>query len=388
MIDKITMQTEFIPFNRPSISEAECLEVLDTLKSLWLTTGPKTKRFEEEFCKVTGATTALALNSCTAGLHLGLKALGVGPGDEVITTPLTFCATANVIEHLGATTVLADIDPKTWLIDPQKIKEKITARTKVLLPVHFAGQMADMTTINSLAKEHDLAVLEDCAHCLPNSYEDGRFVGNTENLCSFSFYANKNITTGEGGMLTGPAKLIEHTRALSLHGMDRDAWKRFEKGGSWRYDVAEPGFKYNMTDMQAALGLVQLSRMEDLFQSRKDKAHTYQEAFSNLNGLQMPLTNEHSSFHIFPIVIDPQITGFKRDAFIDALKQANIGTSVHYLPLHYFTYYSKKYGWQPQDFPHASFIGENCLTLPLYPSLSHEEQTYIIETVVKLLRKA
>ncbi len=381
------MRTDFIPFNRPSITELECAEVLDTLKSLWLTTGPKTKKFEEEFCKTTGATSALALNSCTAGLHLGLKALGVGPGDEVITTPLTFCATANVIEHLGGTTVLADIDPKTWLIDPKKIKEKITTRTKVLLPVHFAGQMADMDTINNLAQEHKISVLEDCAHCLPNTYDNQKFVGHTQNLCSFSFYANKNITTGEGGMLTGPKELIDRCRSLSLHGMDRDAWKRFEKGGGWRYDVHEPGFKYNMTDMQAALGLVQLSRMTELFNLRREKALRYQEAFSQIAGLEMPTTNEHSSFHIFPILINPQKAKIGREAFIEKLKEANIGTSVHYLPLHYFTYYLKKYGWKAQDFPHASFVGDNCLTLPLYPQLADEQQDYIIKRVQNILGK-
>ncbi len=377
------MSIEFIPFNRPSITDQECQEVVETLKSLWLTTGPKTKKFEEEFCKVTGAKSALALNSCTAGLHLGLKALGVGPGDEVITTPLTFCATANVIEHLGATTVLADIDPKTFLLDPSAVKEKITSKTKVILPVHFAGQMADMDSINQIAKANNLSVLEDCAHCLPNTYQDGTFVGSGDNLCAFSFYANKNITTGEGGMLTGPESLISHCRSLSLHGMDRDAWKRFEKGGSWRYDVAEPGFKYNMTDMQASLGLVQLGRMQELYEARKERAQKYQEAFKNLSGLQMPLSDDHSSFHIFPVVINPEKTGLSRDAFIEKMKEANIGTSVHYLPLHFFTYYKNKYGWTPEDFPQATHIGENCVTLPLYPALSQDQQSYIIQSVLK-----
>jgi dTDP-4-amino-4,6-dideoxygalactose transaminase len=376
---------EYIPFYRPSITDAEMEAVRQVLSSYWLTTGPRVKEFEQKFIELTNAESALALNSCTAGLHLGLKVLGVGPGDEVITTPLTFCATANVIEHLGATTVLADIDPKSWLIDPQKITEKITARTKVILPVHFAGNMADMDTINQIAKENNLSVLEDCAHCLPNTYQNGKFVGDTQNLCSFSFYANKNITTGEGGMLTGPKELVEQCRSLSLHGMDRDAWRRFERGGSWQYDVFEPGFKYNMTDMQAALGLVQLAKLVEMFELKRNKALRYAKSLSKLTCVETPQPNMHSSFHIFPILIDPQQTKMSREYFINKMKEANIGTSVHYQPIHFFTYYAKKYNWQKTEFANASYVGDNSLSLPLYSSLTDTQQDYIIKKIEETL---
>jgi dTDP-4-amino-4,6-dideoxygalactose transaminase len=375
---------EGIPFNRPCITEAERKAVNEVLSSLWLTTGPKVKEFEQRFAELTGAQAALALNSCTAGLHLGLKALGVGPGDEVITTPLTFCATANVIEHLGATTVLADIDPKTWLIDPLRVQEKITSRTKVILPVHYAGNMADMDSINRIAQENNIFVLEDCAHCLPNTYSNGQSVGNTHNLCSFSFYANKNITTGEGGMLTGPVDLVEQCRSLSLHGMDRNAWKRFEKGGSWQYDVIEPGFKYNMTDIQAAMGLVQLSRLHEMHAKRKLKSLYYREQLSDIKSIDMPSYCEHSSFHIFPISLNKNLD-ISRNIFIETLKNNGVMTSVHYRPIHHFTYYMNKYGWQSEDYKIASYIGENTVTLPLYPDLSQQQQERVIREIKRVV---
>lgn len=364
------MRKGFLSFYKPSIDDQECEAVTEVLKSFWLTTGPKTKIFEEKFSQQVNAQGALGLNSCTAGLFLGLKALGVGPGDEVITTPLTFCATANVIEHLGATTVLADVDPESWLLSPEAVKTKVTERTKVIVPVHYAGQVVNMKALNALGHENDVQILEDAAHCLPSSYEDGTPVGSGQNLCAFSFYANKNMTTGEGGMLVGPSELVDQCRSLSLHGLDKDAWKRFDKKGSWRYDIKEPGYKYNMTDVQAALGLVQMSKLPQFHKRRKELSKLYRQELESLKEIQLLPYEENSSFHIFPIVLRPEECKIPRDTFIEKLKEKNIGTSVHYLPLHSFTYYKNKYSWLASDFPVASRIGEQCITLPMYPAMS------------------
>jgi dTDP-4-amino-4,6-dideoxygalactose transaminase len=249
------------------IGDEEIAAVSEVLRKGWLSSGPKTKEFEERFKSYVGAQATLALNSCTAGLHLAVILNGIGPGDEVITTPLTFCATANVVEHEGASVTLADVDPETLLIDPREIERKINKKTKALLPVHYAGHPCDMAAINRLAKASDLAVIEDAAHCLPSKI-DGKFVGSGDNLTVFSFYATKNITTGEGGMITGPQALIDQARMLALHGMSKNAWDRFAKGGTWKYDVPAPGYKYNLTDIASALGLVQLERIGELYARR------------------------------------------------------------------------------------------------------------------------
>src|SRR5690349_10147993 len=254
---KNAIRATFLPFSPPDISEEEIDAVVDTLRSSWITTGPKTKQFESQFAEYIGSAAALALNSCTAGLHLALATLGIGPGDEVITTPMTFTSSVNVIEHVGATPVLADVDPETLNIDPAKVAEKITPRTKVIMPVHFTGHPVDLRPLQDLAKDNNLYIVEDAAHALPACYE-GQMIGSIGDFTAFSFYATKNLTTGEGGMLTGSAEMLERTRMLSLHGMSRDAWNRYSATGTWFYEVVAPGYKYNMTDIQAALGLVQL----------------------------------------------------------------------------------------------------------------------------------
>ena len=377
----------FTPFAPPFIDEEEIQAVAEVLKSGWISTGPKTKAFETEFAEYIGASTALALNSCTAGLHLALKVLGVGPGDEVITTPMTFCATANVIEHLGATTVLADIDPETLLIDPKEIEKKITAKTKVIVPVHYAGQPADMSAINALAKKHGIKVLEDAAHCPPASDQE-QTIGSGDNLTAFSFYATKNMTTAEGGMLTGPADLVEKARMLSLHGMSRDAWKRFQKGGTWTYDVPEPGYKYNMTDVQAAMGRIQLKKLDQMTLERQKQFDIYNEVFAK-SDLLKPLgvrKNIKHSLHLYVIQLNLEKLKITRDILIERLTELNIGTSVHYIPLHFHSYYQKKYGLKAESFPLATRAFERILSLPLSPAHSEKTIRQVANMVIELLQ--
>ena len=348
------------------IGDEEIAAVSEVLRKGWLSSGPKTKEFEERFKSYVGAQAALALNSCTAGLHLAVILNGIGPGDEVITTPLTFCATANVVEHEGASVTLADIDPETLLIDPLEIERKIGKKTKALLPVHYAGHPCDMAAINRMAKASGLAVIEDAAHCLPSKI-DGKFVGSGDNLTVFSFYATKNITTGEGGMITGPEVLIEQARMLALHGMSKNAWDRFAKGGTWKYDVPAPGYKYNLTDIASALGLVQLERIGELYARRLKIMQFYEEAFAG-NKYLVPLKTRagvQSSYHLYVIQLNLETLSIGRDEFINALSERNIGTSVHYAPIHTHSYYAKKYGWKPESFPNAYRAFTRMLSLPL-----------------------
>ncbi len=377
---------EFVTFAPPLIEAEELAAVAEVLKSGWLSTGPKTKEFELKFREYIGAQAALALNSCTAGLHLGLKVLGVGPGDEVITTPMTFCATANVIEHLGARTVLADIDPDTLLIDPSEIERKITENTKVILPVHYAGQAADMVSINAIAKKHNIAVLEDAAHC-PPTFDQGQMIGSGENLAAFSFYATKNITTGEGGMLTGPSDLIEKARMLSLHGMSRDAWKRFQKGGNWKYDVPQPGYKYNMTDLQAALGLAQLKKIESMYQKRLKQVEIYNQVFNScdlISPVQVREGTQHSH-HLYVVKLSLEKLKIGRDEIIQRLNELNVGTSVHYTPIHLHSYYMKKYNLTPASCPEATYCYERILSLPLSPAHPLGTIQKVADLIVEIL---
>ncbi|MHB8425171.1 MAG: DegT/DnrJ/EryC1/StrS family aminotransferase, partial [Gammaproteobacteria bacterium] len=271
------MRHEFLSFSPPSVGEEEVAAVSEVLRSAWITTGPKTRQFEQEFATLLGASGTLALNSCTAALHTALVTLGVGPGDEVITTPMTFAASVNVIEHVGARPVLVDVQPDTLNIDPVKIEAAVTGKTQAIIPVHYTGHPADLDFILKIADKHRLAVLEDAAHALPAKYK-GKYIGAGSNPVAFSFYATKNLTTAEGGMLTGTPEFLEKARVISLHGMSRDAWKRYDKGGSWYYEVILPGFKYNMTDIQAAIGLVQLRRLAGFQARRREIVARYQTA--------------------------------------------------------------------------------------------------------------
>jgi len=379
---------DFLSFSPPLIGEEEITEVVDTLRSKWITTGPKTKRFEEEFTKYLGSLDALALNSCTAALHTALIALGVGPGDEVITTTMTFSASVNVIEHVGAKPVLVDVEPDTLNIDPAKVEAAITPATKVILPVHYAGHPIDLDYVQKLSEPKGITVLEDAAHALSATYK-GRKIGSGNNLVAFSFYATKNLTTAEGGMLCGAPELLERARIVSLHGMSRDAWKRYDQMGSWYYEVILPGFKYNMTDIQAAIGLWQLRKLDGYQARRSIIAEAYHQAFSGVDGLEIPVARpdvEHA-WHLYVLRLRPEALRIKRDQFIDELKDCNIGTSVHFIPIHLHPYYRDKYRYKPGDFPVAYSNYERMFSLPLNPGMSDEDMYDVIEAVLDVVHK-
>jgi len=380
-------RTEFLPFSPPLIGEEEIQEVVDTLRSSWITTGPKTRRFESEFAAYLGAPGALALNSCTAGLHTALAALGIGPGDEVVTTPLTFTASVNVIEHVGARPVIVDVEPDTLNIDPAAVAAAITPRTKAILPVHYAGHPVDLDALHAVARATGLAMIEDAAHAVPARYK-GRLVGSGDNPVAFSFYATKNLTTAEGGMLTGAPAFLERARVLSLHGMSRDAWRRYDKGGSWRYEVLAPGFKYNMTDIQASLGLWQLKKLAGFQARRRAVVRMYGDAFGAEEALELPVERadvEHA-WHLYVLRLQPGTLRIGRDQFIDELTARNVGTSVHFIPIHLHPYYRDKYGYAPDRFPVALGNYERMVSLPLHPGLSDDDVADVTEAVLEVVR--
>lgn len=383
------MRKEFLSFAPPCLSDLEIQEVVATLKDgNWLSSGPKTKLFEEEFARRVGAPAALALNSATAGLHLAMLAHEIGPGDEVVTTPMTFCASTNVVEHVGGIVVFADIEPDTLLIDTREIEKKVTKKTKMILPVHYCGQPADMVKINGIAENAGAVVVEDAAHCMPSKIGT-EWIGASKNLTAFSFYANKNMTTGEGGMLTGDPELVSEARVLALHGMSRGAWNRFAKGGSWRYDVPLPGFKYNMTDILASLGIVQLRRLDELYERRMKIVNFYLEAFKDhkfVKHLRVKPGNQ-SSWHLFVIQLELDRLTVERDQFISELQEANIGCSVHYTPVHMLSYYAKKYGFKPESFPNAKSVFERMLSLPLSSRMSLEDARDVVDAVNEICKR-
>ncbi len=374
---------DFLPFSPPFIGEEEIAEVVDSLRSGWITTGPKTKRFEQEFAEYFNAPAALALSSCTAALHTALVINKIGPGDEVITTPMTFTATVAVIEHVGATPVLVDIQPDTMNIDPVKIQAAITDKTKAVIAVHYGGHPCEMDEINSICNENNLLLVEDAAHAIPAKYKDV-FIGSGDNPVAFSFYATKNLTTAEGGMLTGGKRLIENGVVSSLHGMNRDAWKRNDKTGSWRYDIVTPGFKYNMTDLQAGLGLAQLKKLKAMHDRRKEIVAMYNDAFKTAGLFDLPVEREYceSAWHLYPLRIRKDALKITRDEFIEELRKRNIGTSVHFIPIHTFTYYVEKYGYKPEDYPIAFNESERLITIPLHPGLSDDDVKDVINAVL------
>ncbi|MBZ0293094.1 MAG: DegT/DnrJ/EryC1/StrS aminotransferase family protein [Anaerolineae bacterium] len=383
--DTSTSRTTFLPFSPPSITEQEIEAVVDTLRSSWITTGPKTKAFEQEFAQYIGAKGALALNSCTAGLHVALATLDIGPGDEVITTPMTFCSSVNVIEHVGATPILADICADTLCIDPAQVEGKITPRTKAILPVHYAGHPVDMDPLLEMARKHKLAIIEDAAHAIPASYK-GRMVGTMGDFASFSFYATKNMTTAEGGMLTGSPEQLERARMISLHGMNRDAWKRYTAEGSWYYEVVTPGFKYNMTDLQAAIGLVQLQRLVEMQQRRHEVVDQYNLAFSQIDALQIPVERPEveSAWHLYVLRLNLDRLKINRAQFIEEMKARQIGTSVHFIPIHLHPFYRDKYDLKPDDFPVAQAQYERVVSLPLHPGLTKDDVADVIAAVTDI----
>lgn len=382
------MRSVFLPFAPPTIEKEEIAEVIDTLSSDWITTGPKVKTFENEFARYIGADAALALNSCTAGMHLALISLGIGPGDEVITTPMTFCSTVNVIEHVGAYPVLVDVQPDTLNISPELIEMAVTEKTKCILPVHYAGHPCDMDAISDIAHINNLFVVEDAAHAFPARYK-GQRVGTIGDLAAFSFYVTKNITTAEGGMLTGNPEFIEKARVCSLHGMNRDAWKRYDKGSSWYYEVIYPGFKYNMTDIQASIGLQQLKKIDGFQKRRQEIVNEYDKAFSKYPYFEIPcrLPNIDPSWHLYVLHINLDALVIGRDQFIEELKDRNIGTSVHFIPIHLHPYYRDKYGYKPEDYPVAYTNFKRVISLPIYPRMSDQDISDVIEAVLDVAEK-
>jgi len=377
------MRGEFLPFAAPLLGDEEIQEVVHCLRSGWLTTGHKVKQFEREFGEFIGAKHALAVNSCTAALHLALEAVGVGPGDEVITTPMTFTATAAVIEHLGARPVFADVTAHTLNIDPEQIRRRLSPRTKAILPVHFAGQACDMDAIVDIARGAGVPVIEDAAHAIPTRY-NGRMVGTLSDITCFSFYATKNVTTGEGGMVvTDRDDIMERMRLMHLHGMSKDAWKRYTQNGSWSYEILAPGFKYNLTDIAAAIGIHQLRKCQAFHRRRLTIADQYDAAFADLPGISIPRVEDREShgWHLYVIQVDPERLTIGRDAFIDQLIARNIGVSVHFIPLHVHPYYRERYALRPQDFPNAWGAYERIVSLPIYAKMSDDDVRHVVDAV-------
>jgi dTDP-4-amino-4,6-dideoxygalactose transaminase len=373
-----------LPYNRPDIGEEEIAEVVDTLRSGWLTTGPKTRRFEAEFAAYTGARHALALNSATAALHLALDAARIGPGDEVITTPLTFAACANVIVQMGATPVLADVSPDDLNIDPEQVERRVTPRTRALMVVHYAGQPCRMDALLAIARRHNLFLLEDAAHATGAAYR-GRTIGAIGDATAFSFYATKNLATGEGGMLaTNRPEVDERARIMTLHGMSRDAWKRYDKGGSWYYEVVAPGYKYNMSDIMAALGLVQLRRLEAMNGRRTALAARLTAALAGCEAVEAPVARPEVRhvWHLYVIRLRLQCLRIDRAAFIEELAARGVATSVHFIPIHYHPYYREGFGFAPGDFPIAEDAYSRLISLPLYPTMTEADVDRVAEAVL------
>ena len=408
------MRDTFLSFSPPLIGEEEVTEVVDTLRSDWITTGPKVRRFEEEFTAFIGAPAALAVSSATDAMLVGLAALGIGPGDQVISTPLTFCSTVHVIEHLGAMPVLVDVEPDTLNIDPEQVERAILeggrwktedgkrkaeggnpssvlrppSSIKAIMPVHLYGHPCDMDALMDIAAQHNLYVLEDAAHALPAMYKE-RMIGTLGTLTAFSFYATKNLTTAEGGMLTGDPDIVEQARVWSLHGMSHDAYKRYSAEGSWYYEVILPGFKCNMTDIQAAIGLHQLRKLPQFQARRREIVHRYNEAFSQFEELQIPTQRpevEHA-WHLYVLRLNLDMLTIDRARFIEELKARNIGTSVHFIPIHLHPYYRDKYGYKPDDFPVAYREYQRIISLPLYPRMSDQDVEDVIEAVVDVVKR-
>jgi len=384
----IRPKDRFLVFGAPAIEEAEIHEVVASMKSGWLGTGPKVAQFENDFRLYKHAEHAAAVSSCTAALHLSMLATGVGQGDEVITTAMTFCATVNAIIHAGATPVLVDVDPRTMNIDPEQVKAKVTTRTRAIIPVHFAGRPCDMDVLTGIAERHKLKVIEDCAHAIETEYK-GRKAGTFGDFGCFSFYVTKNVITGEGGMVvTRREEDAARIKLLALHGMSKDAWKRFSDEGYKHYQVVECGFKYNMMDLQAAIGIHQLARVQKNWQQRQKIWSRYQRAFADLPlGLPSePEPGTRHAYHLYTVLVDEAQAGISRDRFLDAMTAENIGVGVHYLSIPEHPYYQQRFDWRPEDYPHAMRIGRQTLSLPISAKLTDEDVEDVIKAVKRVLK--
>jgi dTDP-4-amino-4,6-dideoxygalactose transaminase len=381
------MRTEYLPFHLPQIGAAEEEAVLRTLRSGWLTTGSEAHAFEREFAENIGVRHAIALNSCTAALHLALEAAGVGPGDEVIVPTMTFAASAEVVAYLNARPVLVDCEPDTLNMSPDAAERAISGRTRAIIPVHFAGHPCDMDAIGALARRHGLAVIEDAAHALPASYH-GRTIGTIGQATCFSFYATKTLTTGEGGMVTtDDERLAERIRLMSLHGISRDAWKRYTAEGSWFYEILRPGYKYNLTDIAASIGRAQLARCHEFWHARRRIAQRYDDAFAGTPEIRRPASRAdvQHAWHLYVIQLEEGCLSLDRSAFMEALKAERIGASVHFIPLHLHPYYRATFGYQASDFPVASAAYARSVSLPIYSRMSDGDVDDVIDAVKRIV---
>jgi len=375
--------TKSVPFHVPSIGEEAIRAVTEALESGWITTGPKTKCFEESFARFIGVRHALAVSSCTAALHLSLDAAGLSEGDEVLIPTLTFAATGEVVTYLKAKPVLVDVDPVHFNLNVEDARRKITAKTKAVIPVHFGGHPCPMHAIGEFAVANSLTVIEDAAHAIPAKFR-GQNIGTLSPLTAFSFYATKTLTTGEGGMVTtNDDALANRVALMRLHGMSRDAWKRYTAEGTWRYDITEAGYKYNLTDPQAALGLVQLARCEEMWQRRVEIAEEYDKALNSLEAYRTPQVAQdvQHAWHLYVVLVERSALRIHRDQVIEELRQRGIGTSVHFIPLHLHPYYQRVWGYRGGEFPVAEDYFDRCISLPIYPGMTNEDVQYVIEAL-------
>jgi len=382
------MRSSFLPFALPDTDESELIEIRDALNSGWVTTGPKTRQFESEFATVVGAKHAVAVNSCTAAMHLALEAIGLHRGDEVITTPYTFAATAEVIRYFDARPVFVDVDRRTMNLDPDLITSAITRNTKAIIPVHLAGLPVELDQVLDVAKQHDLLVIEDAAHAFPTKYK-GQLVGCLSDLTCFSFYATKTITTGEGGMIcTNNDDWAERCRIMSLHGISRDAWKRYTAEGSWYYEIIAPGYKYNLTDIASAMGRAQLHKAEAMWTRRSEIAQLYNKAFAALSEVEVPADRSdcQHAWQLYMLRLNLDMLSIDRAQFVSNLKQRNIGASVHFIPLHVHPYYRDTFGYRPTDFPVAYGEYMREISLPIYSKMTNEDVQDVVNAVTEVVR--
>lgn len=390
------MRRNFLPFSRPDLDGSELRLIREVLESGWLTTGAMTQRLQLDFAAKVGAKYAVAVNSCTAALHLALEAVGINPDDEVITSPYTFASTAEVVRYFGARPRFVDIQADTLNIDPDRVAAAITPRTRAIIPVHVAGHPAEMDILDEVASTHGLAMIEDAAHSLPADYR-GTVIGSRRpglggcpHLVCFSFYATKTMTTGEGGAIcTDDESLAERCRLMSLHGITKDAWDRYTAHGSWHYEIVAPGFKYNLTDVAAAMGLAQLEKLNAMRDRRAEIARRYDQAFADLAQLRRPTAHPwvQHSWHLYALRIVPERLSISRALFIEELLERNIGTSVHFIPLHLQPYYRNTYGFRPSDFPVATSEYEREISLPIYSAMTDEDVADVIEAATDVARK-
>jgi dTDP-4-amino-4,6-dideoxygalactose transaminase len=384
----VRQKGNFLVFGSPLIEEQEIQEVVASLRSGWLGTGPKVAQFEKDFREFKGSPHAIAVNSCTAALHLSILAAGIGSGDEVITTAMTFCATVNAIIHAGAKPVLADIDPETMNIDPNEVERKISPRTKAIIPVHFAGRPCEMKRLCDIAKKFNLKIIEDCAHAIESEYK-GTKTGLFGDFGCFSFYVTKNIVTGEGGMVITPdEEAANRIKVLALHGMSKDAWMRFGDAGYKHYYIKECGFKYNMMDIQAAIGIHQLKRIHGYWKKRQDIWSMYSDAFAHvpITVPKEPESDTIHAYHLYTLLIDEKKAGISRDEFLTGMTQNNIGVGVHYLSIPEHPFYQNTYGWKPEDYPNAMKVGRQTVSLPISAKLTDKDVKDVIHATTTILK--